>query len=102
MWTTSWRLSAGIRCARRADMKPRSYGPFPYSPIIHRPRLEWPAGAHVALRIIPNIEYFSLAGRAGGHGPGNVPDRAMPTERGYGNRAGAVRMLALAVRHTHR
>ena len=26
-------------------MKPRSYGPFPYSPIIDRPRLEWPDGA---------------------------------------------------------
>ena len=31
-------------------MKPRSYGPFPYSPIIDRPRLEWPGGAHVALK----------------------------------------------------
>ena len=41
-------------------MKPRSYGPFPYSPIIHRPRLKWPNGAHVALWVIPNIEYFSL------------------------------------------
>ena len=45
-------------------MKPQSYGPFPYSPIISRPRLEWPNGAHVALWIIPNIEYFSLRGTA--------------------------------------
>ena len=30
-------------------MKPAPYGPFPYSPIIHRPPLKWPGGAHVAL-----------------------------------------------------
>ena len=44
-------------------MKPRSYGPFPYSPIIERPRIQWPKGAHVALWVIPNIEYFSLLER---------------------------------------
>jgi allantoinase len=47
-------------------MKPRAYGPFPYSPIIDRPRLEWPNGAHVALWIIPNIEYFSMMEKPGG------------------------------------
>src|SRR5438105_4235049 len=41
-------------------MKPAPYGPFPYSPIIRRPRLDWPDGAHVALWVIPNIEFFSL------------------------------------------
>jgi allantoinase len=41
-------------------MKPAPYGPFPYSPIIHRPRLSWPNGAQVALWVIPNIEFFSL------------------------------------------
>ena len=59
-------------------MKPRPYGPFPYSPIISRPRLEWPNGAHVALWIIPNIEYFSLQERPGGYGPGGkIPDVVM-------------------------
>ena len=41
-------------------MKPRAYGPFPYSPIIHRPPLKWPNGARVALWVIPNIEFFAL------------------------------------------
>ena len=41
-------------------MKPAAYGPFPYSPINQRPRLEWPQAAHVALWVIPNIEFFSL------------------------------------------
>ena len=50
-------------------MKPAPYGPFPYSPIVDRPPLAWPDGAHVALWVIPNIEFFSLmekvpAGRA--------------------------------------
>jgi hypothetical protein len=30
-------------------MKPAPYGPFPYSPIIRRPRLAWLEGARVAL-----------------------------------------------------
>ena len=42
-------------------MKPSRYGPFPYSPIIHRPALKWPDGAHVALWIIP--EYRILRAR---------------------------------------
>jgi hypothetical protein len=46
-------------------MQPRSYGPFPYSPIIERRKLTWPNGAHVALWVIPNIEYFSLEERRG-------------------------------------
>lgn len=29
-----------------------------YSPIIERPRLEWPNGARVALWIAPNIEHY--------------------------------------------
>ena len=33
-------------------MKPRSYGPFPYSPIISRPKLEWPNGT-IALNAQP-------------------------------------------------
>ena len=41
-------------------MKPGAYGPFPYSPIIRRPRLSWPGNARVALWIIPNIEFFAL------------------------------------------
>jgi allantoinase len=74
-------------------MKPQSYGPFPYSPIISRPRLEWPNGAHVALWIIPNIEYFSLEERPGGYGPGKVPDVVMWSERDYGNRVGVFRIM---------
>lgn len=74
-------------------MKPQSYGPFAFSPIIDRPRLEWPNGAHVALWIIPNIEYFSLEERPGGYGSGKVPDVVMWSERDYGNRVGVFRLM---------
>ena len=75
-------------------MKPRSYGPFPYSPIIDRPRLEWPGGAHVALWIIPNIEYFSMLEKPGGYGAGaKIPDVVMWAERDYGNRVGVFRIM---------
>jgi peptidoglycan/xylan/chitin deacetylase (PgdA/CDA1 family) len=74
-------------------MKPQPYGPFPYSPIISRPRLEWPNGAYVALWIIPNVEYFSLEERPGGYGPGKIPDVVMWSERDYGNRVGVFRIM---------
>ena len=83
-------------------MKPRSYGPFPYSPIIRRPRLEWPGGAHVALWIIPNIEYFSLKERPGGYGVGKVPDVGMWSERDYGNRVGVFRIMDVLDRYDMR
>src|SRR5262249_6617545 len=92
--TTRPRVSQALPQRRRADMKPSSYGPFPYSPIISRPKLEWPNGAHVALWIIPNIEYFSLQERPGGYGAGGkVPDVVMWCERDYGNRVGVSRIM---------
>src|SRR5215467_8357503 len=71
-------------------MKPAPYGPFPYSPIVRRPRLTWPDGAHVALWVIPNIEFFSLMEKvpAGSGGPGTpVPDIPSWSARDYGIRA---------------
>ncbi len=81
-------------------MKPSPYGPFPYSPIIHRPRLTWPNGARVALWIIPNIEFFSLEERPGGYGPtGKIPDVVMWSDRDYGNRVGIWRMMEVLDRY---
>ena len=75
-------------------MKPRAYGPFPYSPIIRRPKLTWPNGARVALWVIPNIEFFSLEERPGGYGgAGKIPDVVMWSERDYGNRIGVFRLM---------
>ena len=31
---------------------------YDYSPIIHRPRIEWPDHGRIALWVAPNIEYF--------------------------------------------
>ncbi|MEA2974850.1 MAG: hypothetical protein QOF19_370 [Alphaproteobacteria bacterium] len=80
-------------------MKPSPYGPFPYSPIITRPRLTWPNGAHVALWIIPNIEFFSLEERPGGSGGGKVPDIPLWAERDYGNRVGVFRLMDVLDRY---
>src|SRR5260221_1928833 len=80
-------------------MKPAPYGLFPYSPIIRRPRLTWPDGAHVALWVIPNIEFFSLTEKvpAGSGGPGTpVPDIPSWSARDYGNRVGVFRLMQLA------
>jgi peptidoglycan/xylan/chitin deacetylase (PgdA/CDA1 family) len=83
-------------------MKPRTYGPFPYSPIIHRPKLTWSGGAHVALWVIPNIEFFALdekvpAGSGGSNAP--VPDVPQWAVRDYGNRVGVFRMMETLARY---
>jgi allantoinase len=83
-------------------MKPSTYGPFPYSPIIQRPRLTWPNGAHVALWVMPNIEFFSLQEKvpAGSGGTGTpVPDVPSWAARDYGNRVGIFRMMQVMDRY---
>src|SRR5579883_1232195 len=100
MSTRSWPISPNPR-ERQADMKPRPYGPFPYSPIIRRPRLEWPKGERLALWIIPNMEFFSLEelvpGASGG-GP-KIPDLPTWAARDYGNRIGVFRLMQVLDRH---
>jgi allantoinase len=84
-------------------MKARDYGPFPYSPINRRPRLEWPNAARLALWVIPNIEYFSLEERPGGYGAGGrIPDVPMWSERDYGNRVGLWRLMEVLDRYALR
>ena len=83
-------------------MKPSKYGPFPYSPIISRPKLEWPYGAHVALWVIPNIEFFALDEKvpAGSGGTGTpVPDIPSWSARDYGNRVGVFRLMKVLAKH---
>ena len=80
-------------------MKPRSYGPFPYSLISQRPRLKWPNGARVALWVVPNIESFSLLERPGGLGPGKIPDIPTWAVRDYGNRVGIFRVMQVLDRY---
>jgi len=80
-------------------MKPRSYGPFPYSLISQRPPLKWPNGARVALWVVPNIESFSLLERPGGLGPGKIPDIPTWAVRDYGNRIGIARITQVLDRY---
>lgn len=79
-------------------MQPAPYGPFPYSPIIHRPRLEWPGGARVALWVIPNIEFFALSDKMPGSS-NPVPDIPAWAVRDYGNRVGVFRMMKVLEKH---
>ena len=83
-------------------MKPRAYGPFPYSPIINRPRLVWPGGAQLALWVVPNIEFFALDEKvpAGSGGSGMpVPDIPSWSARDYGNRVGVFRLMRVLAKH---
>jgi allantoinase len=74
-------------------MKPRAYGPFEYSPIVTRKKLEWPKGARLALWVIPNIEFFSLAERIPASPTNKLPDIPTWAARDYGNRIGVFRFM---------
>jgi len=80
-------------------MKPRAYGPFEYSPIIHRRKLQWPKGARLALWVIPNIEFFSLAERIPASPTGKLPDVPTWAARDYGNRVGVFRFMEVFDRY---
>ncbi len=83
-------------------MKPGRYGPFPYSPIIHRRPLQWPSAAQVALWVIPNIEFFALDEKvpaAAGGGGAPVPDVPTWSSRDYGNRVGVFRLMEVLDRY---
>jgi peptidoglycan/xylan/chitin deacetylase (PgdA/CDA1 family) len=73
-------------------MEPRATGPYPYSPIVDRPRLTWPNNAKVALWVIPNIEFYALNQRIGPNfaDPPDVPAFAV---RDYGARVGIWRIM---------
>lgn len=79
-------------------MKPRNYGPYPYEPIIDRPKMTWPGGARIAFWVVPNIEFFALDERMAG-GPGKIPDVSAWGKRDYGNRVGVFRMMEVMARH---
>ena len=73
-------------------MDPRATGPYPYSPIVDRPKLTWPNNAKVALWVIPNIEFYALNQRIGPNfaDPPDVPAFAV---RDYGARVGIWRIM---------
>jgi peptidoglycan/xylan/chitin deacetylase (PgdA/CDA1 family) len=77
-------------------MEPSDYGPFDFVPINKRPRVTWPNGAHVAVWIIPNIEFFPLTRGLAGHpfeAKGKAPTVRAWGQRDYGNRVGIWRMM---------
>ncbi len=80
-------------------MKPSAYGPFPYSPIIHRNKLVWPDGARLALWVIPNIEFFSLAEKIPASTSNKLPDIPSWAARDYGNRIGVFRFMEVFDRY---
>lgn len=82
-------------------MKPRRYGPFPYSAMIDRPSSKWPNGARIAVWIIPNIEFFALDEQvpAAAGGGGKTPDIAVWSVRDYGNRVGIFRLMKVMSRY---
>jgi peptidoglycan/xylan/chitin deacetylase (PgdA/CDA1 family) len=87
-------------------MEKTQFGPFPFTALPKRPHLQWPAGAQLALWVIPNIEVFMLDYPM----PGENNERPDPSkfanphvrrwsQREYGNRAGVWRLMELLKKH---
>jgi len=82
-------------------MKPGRTGPFDYSPIIRRPKLEWPNGKRLAFWVIPNFETFALNEKMP-EGGSNIPNVYSWAKREYGNRVGAFRIMDVLSRYNIR
>lgn len=72
-----------------------SHGRFEYSPIVDRPRFEWPGGARLAVYVAVNCEHFPYDD--GQPGLGYTPAMDQPNTynwgwREYGNRVGGFRI----------
>lgn len=85
-------------CAQlsKTTLQPSDYGPFKYTPINERPRLTWPGDAHVAVWVIPNLEFFPLTRGLSGHAfetKGKPPTVRPWAQRDYGNRVGIWRIM---------
>ena len=73
--------------------QPEYHDLFDYSPIVDRPPLRWPEGAHVAVWVVPNIEHYHQRTSEGG-----IDVRLVgPTE--YGNRVGIWRLMEVLDRY---
>ncbi len=78
-------------------MELRSHGRYAYSPIVERPRYDWPDGKRLAFYIGLNVEHFHY-GEGMGHtptAPGPQPDIRNYAWRDYGLRVGFWRILDL-------
>jgi peptidoglycan/xylan/chitin deacetylase (PgdA/CDA1 family) len=72
---------------------PEVLGPVPYRAYPDAPIIHWPNGAHVAVWIIPNIEWYPLEYHFAGSRPGEVPDIRAWAIREYGERVGVWRLM---------
>lgn len=81
-------------------------GPFPFTALPKRPRLEWPGQAQLAFWAVPNVEVFMFNWPM----PGEQNQRPDPTrfahphvrqwcQREYGNRAGIWRLMEVMAKH---
>lgn len=84
---------------------------YEWSPIVTRPRLEWPDGAHVALSVIVNLEHFDWYmppdapvpvrpfGGGGSAFYSRFPNIMGFSHHEYGNRVGVFRVLDVLAKH---
>ncbi len=72
-----------------------AHGLFDYSPIVDRPPLRWPNGAHVAVWVVPNIEHYEIWTDT----DHRQVDIRNASRADYGNRVGIWRLMEVFDRH---
>src|SRR3989304_6281598 len=81
---------------------------YPFSAIVDRPPLKWPAGRRVAFCLLVSVEHFDwipaedafFASPTGlPHGRIQPPELRPYTQRQYGNRVGVFRLMDILDRH---
>lgn len=85
-----------------SDNDPTEQPFYDHSSVATRSPLRWPDGAHVAVAIVVSVEYYEMqppanayvpANLPGGFGRGPYPDFRVYSQREYGNRVGAYRII---------
>jgi allantoinase len=72
--------------------------PYAHSALPHRPPLRWPAGAYVAVWVVPNVDYYPFDGGGPALRPASVdqvPDPYNVGWRDYGPRVGIWRLMEM-------
>jgi allantoinase len=107
-----------IAAKKRAEPKPAAPQPaapapsehdfFPRTPIVSRPKWVWPDDNRLALSFLVSLEHYELqpppgifipSNLPGGAGKAPYPDFRAFSQRAYGNRIGAFRVIRLLAEH---
>ncbi len=96
------------RTVRKSKVAPTENDFYERVPIVSRPKFTWPNGARLAFGIVVSLEHYELrppegaflpVNLPGGMGRAPYPDFRAHSQRAYGNRIGAFRVMRALAEH---